>query len=69
MIYKKTLDGKIQLPCVFKNSKAHVLNSKDKVELISSKDLGYSIVNIANVDITGPATVIKIEGEMFLNNK
>ena len=68
LIYNKPADGTITLPCTFKKVKAIVLKDGQKVS-VSKSVAGKTVVDLSDVAISGPATVIKLTGKLQTLNK
>ena len=68
LVYEKPADGKILLPCTFKKVKGVVLKDGQKVS-VSESAAGKTIVDLSDVAVSGPATVIKLTGKLQTLNK
>ena len=64
IMYKKPTDGKIVLPCIFGKVKATMLNSKGKPGIQQQKEMGVTVIDVSTIAIDGPATVIKLKGNL-----
>ena len=67
LVYKKPADGKILLPCSFKKVKGVTLKDRKKVN-VSESPSGKTVVDLSNVSISGPATVIQLTGKLATLN-
>ena len=64
LVYKKPTDGKIVLPCTFSKVKASMLTGDAELGVSQQSGDGCTLIDVSNVSVTGPATVIKLEGNL-----
>ena len=64
IVYKRPADNKIVLPCTFGKVKASLLNGKHKPHILQQQEKGCTVVDLSSVAIEGPATVVKLKGQM-----
>ena len=64
IVYHQPENGKITLPCVFHKVKAKVIDSKCKPSIETLSDSCSTVIDISEVSIDGPATVIRLKGRI-----
>ena len=64
IVYHQPENGKITLPCVFHKVKAKVIDSKGKPSIETLTQQCSTVIDISEVAIDGPATVIRLKGRI-----
>ena len=64
IMYKKPADGKIVLPCTFGKVKASMLNGKGNPSVSQQAENGCTVVDVTAMAMEGPATVVRLEGDL-----
>ena len=64
IVYHQPENGKITLPCVFHKVKAKVIDGKGKPSIETLSAPCSTVIDISEVAIDGPATVIRLKGRI-----